>query len=318
MIFLIFTALLLGTTQGAIAQSKPYNGPIIDAHLHVTNGEARAFLETMEKENVEAVVSMAYPGWGSRLSSNSKKLISLCDAEFVRPLGTGDTSTALSWAKRHAGKDCAGFGEVGVRHYNKNAKRDGAKDQGTYVVPFQSEAMDAFLTIANSQGKPVVFHLEPFYEVTGVNTLSESKRFYEDTCRRYPNIKIIAAHNGMMPPKDLDELFGKCRNLYSDFKFLTTRNSFAGFRDLHPFHKAPRRMREESDPIKPDWKALIRKYEDRFMFGSDVKTDQRHNARRSDYSIHIEEVRELISTFEPRIQQKIMYQNTKRIFNIGS
>ena len=313
----IIAAFVLGSSATASAQNKPYKEPIIDAHLHVTNGEASAFLETMEKKNVEAVVSMAYPGWSSRLSSNNRKLLSLCDAEFVRPLGNGDTETALLWAKRHVGKDCVGFGEVGVRHYNKSAKRDNEKDQGTYVVPFRSEAMDIFLNYANIRKKPVVFHLEPFYDVKGVNSLSASKQFYEDTCRKYPNIKIIAAHNGMMPPNDLDDLFRKCKNLFSDFKFLTTRNSFSGFRDLHPFHKAPRRMREESDPIKPEWKALIKKYEDRFMFGSDIKTNQHHNIRRSDYSIHISEVRELIRTFEPHTQEKIMYQNAKHLFDIN-
>lgn len=314
----IIAAILACASSAAVAQSKSYKGPIIDAHLHVTDGEARAFLETMEKENVEASISMAFPGGGGKLSINSKKLISLCDAEFVRPLASEDFSRALSLAKRHIGRDCAGFGEVGVRHYNKTAKRDGGKGQPTYALSFRSEAMDAYLSHANSQGKPVVFHIEPFYDVKEINSLGEVTLFYEETCRKFPNMKIVAAHNGMMPPKNLEELFGKCKNLFSDFKFLTTKNSFAGFRDLHTFHKAPRKMREENDPIKPDWRALIGKYEDRFMFGSDIKTDQKLNGRRGDYSIHIQEVRELISTFEPRLQQKIMYQNAKRVFNISN
>lgn len=314
----IIAAMVLGSPSAAIAQSKSYRGPIIDAHLHVTDREARAFLESMEKENVEYAISMAYPGGGERLSVNSRKLVSLCDAEFVRPLAREDSATALSMAKRHIGKNCAGFGEVGVRHYNKAAKRDGGKDQPTFALPFRSEAMDVFLSHANTAGKPVVFHIEPFYDVTQTNSLREVTHFYEEVCRAFPNIKIVAAHNGMMPAKDLEGLFGKCKNFFSDFKFLTTKNSFAGFRDLHPFHKAPRKMREESDPIKPEWRALIGRHEDRFMFGSDIKTDQRLNGRRGDYSVHIQEVRDLISTFEPRLQQKIMYQNAKRVFNISN
>jgi len=149
----------------ALAQSSAYKGPIIDVHVHVANGQAQAFLQTMETENVKVAISMAYPGGSRILSINSDKLLSLCDAEFIRPLANGDNTTALTWAKRHSGKDCIGFGEVGVRHYNKTTKRDGGKDQPTYVAPFQSDAMDVFLSHANNQAKPVVFHIEPFYDV---------------------------------------------------------------------------------------------------------------------------------------------------------
>ena len=318
LVILMMIVVLTDSINAALAQSHSYKGPIIDAHLHVTDQEVRAFETTMATVNVEAVIAMAYPGWGARLSSRHKRIVSLCDAEFIRPLGNGDTLTSFAWAKRHIGKDCVGFGEVGVRHYNKTEKRDGGKAQGTYVVPFQSESMDVFLSHANSQAKPVVFHIEPFYDVKQINTLGEVKRFYEATCRKYPDIRIVAAHNGMMPPDDLEELLAKCKNLFSDFKFLTTKNSFAGFRDLHPFHKSPRKMREDDDPIKPAWKSLITKYEDRFMFGSDSKTDQQHNARRSDYAIHIKEVRDLVSTFEPRLQQKIMYLNARKVFQLAA
>ncbi|NDB69861.1 MAG: hypothetical protein EB015_18035, partial [Methylocystaceae bacterium] len=198
----------------ALAQSSAYKGPIIDVHVHVENGQAQDFIQTMDKEKVEFAVSMAFPADRVKLTSSNKKLLSLCDAEFIRPLANGDNATALAWAKRHIGKDCIGFGEVGVRHYNKTAKRDGGKDQPTYVAPFQSDAMDVFLSHANNQAKPVVFHIEPFYDVKKINSLTEVKRFYVEICQKFPKIKIIAAHNGMMPASDLEDLFKKCFNLF--------------------------------------------------------------------------------------------------------
>lgn len=311
-IVLFFSQFLF--VEMAHAQREIYRGPIIDIHVHVSDKKATSFLEAMNRENVVTAISMANPARGSRLSVRNKKLRSLCDAEFVRHLADGELSIALIFSKRHYGKQCLGFGEVGLIHYNKEEKRKRGRVQRTHIISFESEPMEIFLSNANYQRKPVVFHIEPFYDVEGINTLQEVKKFYKEKCTKFPNMKIIAAHNGMMPPSELKELLGTCPNLYSDFKFLTTMKSYDGFRDLHPIHYPPEPKKDEI--IKSEWAELMSEFSDRFMFGSDVKTDRTNSGRHSDYGNIIRESRRMVSSLDPFLQEKIMYSNAKHLFSL--
>jgi len=281
-----------------------YKGPVIDAHVHVSDPDGNTFQKDMKEANVTKAISMSFPGKEDMLSGRYDNIVELCEADFVR---YSNLST------KHKDKKCPGYGEVGLRHYNKTKKRRKGKPQPTLVVSFDEKSVTNYLDIANESLSPVVLHIEPFYDIDGIDNLQEVKNFYTSICRDYPKLPLIASHTGMMSAGDLNDLLTECDNLYADFKIMPGRNGQAGFRDLFIIHTKDTRF------LHSDWKALFEKYPDRFLFGSDWKTYRmgRRHGGRLDYSDGIEITRKLLSTLPDDVQEKILYKNAKRIFQIN-
>ena len=282
-----------------------YKGPVIDAHVHVSDPDGNTFQKDMKEANVTKAISMSFPGKEDMLSGRYDNIIELCEADFV------DGFPRL--ATKHEGKKCAGYGEIGLRHYDKTKKRLPGKPQPTLVVSFEDVSVKEYFDISNKMQSPIVLHIEPFFDVEGIDNLYEVKGFYKDTCRKYPNLPIIASHTGMMSASDFRELLVACSNLYADFKIIPGRNGQRGFRDLFIIHTKDVKF------LHSDWESLFVDYPDRFLFGSDWKTYRmgRRHGRRLDYSDGIDMTRKLLSTLPDDVQEKVLYKNAKRIFQIN-
>ena len=100
-------------------------------------------------------------------------------------------------------------------------------------IPLDDWVIVKAVELANHYRVPIVFHIEPFFSPDGIDQLAKVKSFYMEWCETYPNATIIAAHNGMMPPEDLSEIFSACSNVMSDFKYLRNRKAQWRFFDLH-------------------------------------------------------------------------------------
>ena len=155
------------------------------------------------------------------------------------------------------------------------------------------------LSLADAYSVPLVLHIEPVNPGDDSNRIVEIKRWYQAVCEAYKNVQLIAAHTGMMSPADLEELLLRCPNLHADFKVLHSVRAINGFAHLHGVNDLDFRFFEE-------WAALMERFPDRFVFGSDWK-DQRHGYTETSYAAHIREVRRIIGSLAPHVQQRIAY-----------
>jgi len=78
-------------------------------------------------------------------------------------------------------------------------------------------------------------------------------------CERHPKSKIIWAHAGaVLRPEHVDEVMSKCSNVWS------------GMAARDPWRYESNQYTDESGELLPAWKALMIKYADRFLVGSDT------------------------------------------------
>ena len=331
-IFLLLIAALLAVSPtGSLAGEKrppgsaagAYGGPIIDAHNHPKRHRSllEEFFAQAKEADVEKVVVMTTPNEYRkkekgeeflRRSRSFSRAVVLCSADFAGHIFSGNLARARRELdrirKNLKNGDCRGIGEVGLRNYDKTAKAGGSnRGQPELSIDLDHEMVMEALGLADTHGAPFVLHIEPVYSVKGVDNLSAVKNWYKRICRRFPKAKLIAAHTGMMSPKDIEELFLACGNLYADFKFMHHRGSVTGFQDLHP-------MNGLDFTIFPHWRRMMNKYPDRFLFASDWKYGRRSSF--DDFTGHIDSARRMLGVLDPATQRKVMYDNAKRIFSI--
>lgn len=82
--------------------------------------------------------------------------------------------------------------------------------------------------------------------------------FMLKVCQQFPDSRIIWAHSGaLLPPEAVDAVLERCDNVWGGL----------GARDPWRFVNNP--LTTEDGVLLPEWKALLLKYPDRFMAGSD-------------------------------------------------
>ena len=112
----------------------------------------------------------------------------------------------------------------------------------------KSVVLNGFLKLAVKYDVPVMIHTEfsrPNYMLA--------------ICERHPNSKIIWAHAGaILRPDQVEEVMQKCSNVWS------------GMAARDPWRYVNNQHTDENGKLFPDWRALILKYPDRFLVGSDT------------------------------------------------
>jgi len=247
-----------------------------------------------------------------RNARNFSRFRTLCSANFVGSIHAKNYDQAQrdfeDMKTNLKNSICIGIGEVGLRHYDKTAKQGGNnRGQPVVLVNLNHKMALRMFRLADIHNVPVVLHVEPVYSVDATDNLLEVKNWYKNICHKFSRAKLILAHNGMMSPKDLEELFLSCGNLFADFKFMHSRGAIAGFQDLHP-------MNDLNFKLFPHWGHMIQKHPERFIFGSDWKYGRRKSFE--DYARHIQTVRKMVGILSPAIQRMILYENAKRLYSI--
>jgi len=177
------------------------------------------------------------------------------------------------------------------------------------VIPLDHTLVHAVLEAANLHAAPIVLHIEPVYKPWSINKLPQVKRWYKEVCKKYPRVRLVAAHTGMMSPPDLEELLLSCPTLFADVKVLHGEGAVSGFADLYPVNDLDLLFFEQ-------WAMMFEKYPDRFIFGSDWKEGRRRGYRGRSYRKHIEHVRKMIGSLSPSVQKKLAYSNAKKVFRL--
>ena len=112
----------------------------------------------------------------------------------------------------------------------------------------KSVVLKAFLELAAKYDVPIMIHTEfskPSYMLA--------------ICEAHRKSKIIWAHAGaILQPADVDVVMSKCPNVWS------------GMAARDPWRYVDNQHTDENGKLFPEWKALMLKYPNRFMVGSDT------------------------------------------------
>jgi len=206
----------------------------------------------------------------------------------------------------------AGFGEMSAEHFSFEAAH-----------PYQSVAADHPLLllladIAAEQQVPIDIHMEALTEdmpmpkndrlAAGNNParLSANIPAFERLLAHNPQAKVIWAHagwdnTGKRTVQLCDRLLEKHPNLYMSIKL-----GKGAVEENNPW--------SESGEIKKEWLALLKKYSDRFVIGTDqfyvsarmpVKKERR-----------VDTMRRFIDALPPDLAKKVAIDNPKALFKI--
>jgi len=285
---LLAAALAAGQAQAAPAY-------LIDTHVHIDppvgvyNGVPAA-IASMDRFGIRQIVLMSPPQ--PRLRENSYDFDALRFAREkypgrIFPAAGGTTLNAMihqtppaavtdavmqkfrAEASRLAAQGAAAFGEIAVHHLSMAGMGPNH--------PYEATAADHPLLllladIAAESGVPIDLHIDlvpqdmtlpprPIYNPANPAQLTENLSGFERLLDHNPNAKIVWAHAGTDPlgtrtPAVQRALLTRHKNLSMS---------------LRPARGGPPPMLalDESRQLKPEWRALIAEFPDRFVLGSD-------------------------------------------------
>jgi len=206
-----------------------------------------------------------------------------------------------------------GFGEMAAEHFSLHAHH-----------PYETAPPDhpLFLLLADIAARhqlPIDLHMEAIPQdmsSQGIVRLQEGRTpehlkaniaAFERLLSHNRQARIIWAHagwdnTGFRTVTMMDELLARHPNLYMSIKI--GRDSRDETRPLAPGRK-----------LKPEWLALMTKYPDRFMIGSDIffappTSELRSPPGRGEW------VKEFLSQLPPELARKVGLENPTKIFNL--
>lgn len=112
----------------------------------------------------------------------------------------------------------------------------------------KAKVLDGLMQLAQKQNVPIMLHTEfsrPDYMLW--------------ICKSHPKTRIIWAHSGaILTPAQVDSVMQQCPNVWG------------GLAARDPWRYVNNQHTDEQGKLLPEWKALLLKYPDRFMVGSDT------------------------------------------------
>ena len=281
---LLAFALLLPCTASPAAGQAPYGGPLIDAHSHLPNLQVLdAYVAAMKRHKVDKVVLLGVGGvqkqdveWIAAAAKRHPDRV-IQGAPVPDPLGQGQASKldALLGSGQYRAA-----GEVHVRQESRKIDRRA-----------DDPAFGQVLEVAAKHGVPVVIHCE----LTAAAASS-----LEAALQKHPKAVIVLAHGGSAEPAMLKGLLGRNPNLLVDLS------------GMH-YQRTPR-LASEKGPLDPAWKALIEKFPDRFLMGSDVWAPRLFEPATLDRLLAW--TRRILGELPPEVAQKVAYRNAARLFRV--
>lgn len=237
------------------AQAADYSGPLFDAHLHYNeeawNGETGPHplpdvLARMQRNGVKAIVSNSRPNDGTKALASSPltRQAGVTVVPFVRLYRnradyTGwfrdETIYEMVLAELARGTDSGPFRGIGEFHLYDSSNANG---------PVAKKLM----ALAEEKNLAVLAHVDD----TAVDLLMSG------TPSKGQKVRLIWAHTGIGGPSAarVDELFAKYPLLMGELSYRPGLTC-------------------EGGKLCPEWRALILKYPQRFLLGSDTWVNQR-------------------------------------------
>ncbi|MES2786459.1 MAG: amidohydrolase [Pseudomonadota bacterium] len=252
---LLALALSGGLASTTVVAAADYAGPLFDAHLHY-NAEAwdgsagphplPDVLARMQRNGVRAIVSNSRPNDGTKALASSAltRQAGVTVVPFVRLYRDradydnwfrDETIYAMVQAELARGTDAGPFKGIGEFHLY---------DSGDANGPVAKKLM----SLAEEKGLAVLAHVDD----TAIDLLMAN------TPSRGQRTRLIWAHTGIggVPAARVDQLFAKYPLLMGELSYRPGLTC-------------------EGGKLCPQWRALLLKYPNRFMIGSDTWVNQR-------------------------------------------
>jgi len=277
-VLLIVYAAMAARTD-TVAQTKPYDGPVFDAHLHYsqrswTEVPLEAALHELEQAGVRGVYVSSTPDDGTLklLEAAPSWLQVIPSFRPYRPGQGGSTNwwkfdDTLSYAKaRLALGRHASIGEVHIQRPEL----------------FENPVVRDLVVLAAENG----WLLHPH---AGADVIA---RIFE----LHPNVRVVWAHAGFFEePELVDAMMTRYKTLWADLSYRE-----GDVMDV--------------DGVAEEWERVFLNHPDRFMVGSDTWVSERWKG----YQGTIDENRIWLGALPPDVAEKIAWKNAERLFGLAA
>lgn len=285
-------AAFAGTVLAPVAQAADYTGPLFDAHLHYNveawNGQAGPYppdqvQARFVRNGVQAILANSRPNDGTR-------------------------GLAASAPLRQAGVRVVPF----IRLYRNRADYDNwfrdesiyemvlaEHQRGTESGPYRGIGEFHLYDSANARG-PVARKLMAYAEAQDLAVLAHVDDAAIDllmaaTPSGGQKLRLIWAHTGIggPPVARVDALLARYPRLMGELSYRPGLTCEAG-------------------RLCPEWRALLQKYPDRFVIGSDTWV----NERWASYDSLMQGYRAWLGDLPPELARKIAWDNAANLFGL--
>jgi hypothetical protein len=286
MMLTVLIPLLGPGIASAGAPSGGYTGPLFDAHSHVnpSNLSAERLIALARGAGLSGVILFG-PSEHTLRAQRENPEFAFPFADIPRDRRTRqlllNEETLASLQEQLETGVMRGIGEIPWRHFPN--PEDGYPADG----PIALQVYD----LAASYNVPVTVHVE--YEYSG-----ELERALEHN----REVVIIWAHAGDAQPALIGELMRKHGNLYAD---LSARNPFFR-RRLPPEEQSPT---NEDGVLKAEWRSVLEEFPDRFLFGLDLGSGDRHSI----ITELMEYYRTVLAQLTPETAEKIAHETAESL-----
>lgn len=285
----------LGLSIGAAAQ---YRGPLFDAHLHYNDeacGQASAptsacphpladVLDRLQRNGVRAIVANSRPNDGTRALAQAReptRAAGVAVVPFVRLYR--DRADYNNWfrdpsilalvnAELARGTPAGPYRGLGEFHLYDSANADG---------PVARQLM----ALADDKGLVVLAHVDDV----------AVEKLMGHTPSKGLKTRLIWAHTGIggSSVARVDELFARFPQLRGELSYRPGLTCGEG-------------------TLCPEWRALLLKYPDRFLIGSDTWVNQRW----LQYDSLMQGYRAWLGTLPPEVAKQIAWDNGAALFGV--
>ena len=315
---------------------QAYPGPVFDAHVHldppvmgIQKRPLQEMIEAMDRAGVVSMIVMPVPNeghiaqGGGSIGAEQRRTLRRIGGEKIKLFCGSDYISNWLHQAYHAGyregelqevlgqlaqelddPDCAGIGEIGLYHFNK--------DRHQNVIEY-SPAFEPFLRIVGliaRKGAWMDLHAEPV-DPDGKSYEEQVFGGLELIFQKFPNLKLIVSHTGMTHSSNARRILKRYPNVMMNFKPIKRHELW---RNLEPVTNARGRLYR-------DWAELFEEMPERFMVGTDEKFGRvekgghgRQGVEPVDYGRKVQQMRKILGCLEPGAAEKIAWQNAKRIF----
>jgi len=209
--------------------------------------------------------------------------------------------------------DCKFVGELMLSHADKTGGQINLNSE-RYI----DSAAPNLLKLLEEVHVPIMIHWE-------VYNLERDLYPIENMLAKNLNKTFIWPHCGFAHPEFIDDLLTKHDNLIgtlsklelirsSDSWISPVDGSIIGQNVANPDYldKLNMGMLDEVGNIKPEWKSLLEKHSNRFMFATDSHKDFRHER----YGDIVNIWRDILGNFDKEVAEKIAYGNAMKVYRL--
>jgi len=209
-----------------------------------------------------------------------------------------------------------GFGEMTAEHLSLSLMKEEGLNHFHNVTAPDHPLLLLLADIAAEKDVPIDFHFDIFPRTIPTPAhlkdgnppeLRENQQAFERLLRHNPKARFTWAHLGSDPgmqrtPRLMRELMDRHPNLYSAFRIA-----------VHS--PAPMIAVDRQGFLKPEWRALIERYPDRFTMHTDMFYVSSWPPLRGPKDAH-EKAVNMLSQLPPELARKLAYENAQKFYNL--